>query len=687
MKIYIIDDNQSYGNIIASNCGFNIIPINKAKDRKEIYLKIASDIQEEDLLFINCEVSISTKKRVDLFGIQILKWLRLKGLKNHCVLYSFLNREKIMLLSSENLIIFSDGLTFVELPYNFQCLNILELSEKKAHSDLSAYFKAESRLPDNRHFYANWWGVRQLWITYKKLNNLGEENSASLEEKIFRNAKDMDSYQGLLAQYLYHKEFTSTKEMIEAKKNLINLQFINAYKNDPDLSKLEEEREQYISNKETFITVLNKINSKGTLIKFIKKEKINSLTKSINEISDNVSSIDTKIALIKDRLENYINKIQTILATEQTNPNNNVNIQHKVKELGISENFLNQLWENPPKILYIDDQANEGWSDIIQLMIYNKIDSSNFSVYSPVKGMDENDLINNCFEKAKKTIDLIILDLRLQGEEGPTNDISNISGIKVLKALKNGNAANEPIVCPILVVTASNKSRMLQYINYLGADAYWMKEGLDNNFTAEESIDNYWDLITKVFMLTHSPIYLIIKKMREQRNIFKPNQIFWWNSGERFKLKNVFFDPIKTSKFNAILNNTINLLESTLRDDLTKSYSSEFSNSILSLIAIRLFEIIEDIHKERYKPIPVVALFEDHHGKNNSSLQSLKSLQKCRNKSVHQNSINIKDFLAYFETLVNYLSKEQSSSVQEIKIVGKIDVSASPKIGQNKKRQ
>jgi len=151
--------------------------------------------------------------RTNHHGIEVLKRLRLKHYRQHCVVFSFLSREDFILQNPCHLVLYSAGITYKQLPFDFltEDFSILE-APVEAPLDLSAYFKAENMLPDNRHFFANWWGVYCLWQLHKAIESIylseGENSSLVTEtdRDFFSGMKkiweEMNTLRGQIAQYL-----------------------------------------------------------------------------------------------------------------------------------------------------------------------------------------------------------------------------------------------------------------------------------------------------------------------------------------------------------------------------------------------------------------------------------------------------------------------------------------------------
>lgn len=690
MNAHIFDDNHIFLKTTLSQLtnlqGVKIYEINEISDISVIVNNIEksiknNDIQIDDVFFINCELLLFSKKRQDFSGIEFLKWLRLKRINNHCVLYSFLSREQLMMLSPENLIIFSEGVTFLKLPYNFSSLSIEKISQKYAPSDLTAYFVAESRLPDDRHFFANWWGVKKLWWFYKELHVIEDIDSEQIENEIFKNAKGIGSYQAFLAEYLYglNKKMLTKEEIELQQKQLIINQFSLA-------------KEETISDQSELTTDIdeNRLNDKPISEKVI---NTNSTHDFKYKIQDFLNKYLLKFGIKKYEVPNEnvkkykpvdfitVNVESKAVVNEDNDSENNTQIINntlydnfiEIENNYIRNDFVYQLQKENSKILYIDDQANEGWSSVFKLMIYGENDpENNYQVYVPEKDSNIDTIISDCYLKMKEfegsKPDLVILDLRLQGEKGHVADLSELSGIKVLKALKNGYTTSingreqnlKPICCPIMVVTASNKTSTTQTIISKGADAYWIKEGLDNRFSLNDSAINYWEFIAKVYTLCCTENYILLRKMKETFGGFY-QFTYWWENKDRFKnklyTKEARLNTIPKDYVALILKDSILITESMLRENLLKGFSKSISSSIPSLLVVRLFQIIEQIHEEIYeksnKYIPIKHLVENHHY--NEELIVISKILEIRNTSTHNISLTIKELELFYDILIKYL--------------------------------
>ena len=182
----------------------------------EIAKLIVEKYSTSDLFLISLNMTAGGLNRTQNAGLKLLKFIRLYNLHQHCIIYSFLSREQLMLMDPQNLIIFSQGITFHRLPCELSTIPFNEYIDTTAPENLSAFFKAESELPDDRHFVANWWGIYQLWKIHKVVENISENTSLEVVEHFLSfSRKEMSSYQGLLAIYLNSERTSDIGELLK----------------------------------------------------------------------------------------------------------------------------------------------------------------------------------------------------------------------------------------------------------------------------------------------------------------------------------------------------------------------------------------------------------------------------------------------------------------------------------------
>lgn len=570
-------------------------------------------VNPEDLFliyldYIPQEAGKAVGLRTNHHGIEVLKRLRLKHYRQHCVVFSFLSREDFILHNPCHLVLYSTGITYKQLPFDFltEDFSILE-APVEAPSDLSAYFKAENMLPDNRHFFANWWGVYCLWQLHKAIESIylseGENSSLVTEtdRDFFSGMKkiweEMNTLRGQIAQYLnpidkkdilfelqeFHKleknrdkllqeidsessiteeeliELGEIREKLEnflkklGNKTIYDLDIQIKYKNILD--------EYYYNLKEAVLGRINgkflsaterlicEINKKIGEIK-AKDDQINKNKELIEEKNELDAFIEEIIREIKENIEGY-------------------NIQRSKKSISdIISDIRKSFQEVPPKIIYVDDQAQEGWAKIFQRMIYGG-ESDNFAVIVPQKEEDEKEIVQRILNEEKRLkentnqIVLLILDLRLKQEKGEL-PIEDISGIKVLKELKG-----KKFSCPILITTASNKWKSYKEINRLGALAYWQKKGLDEQNDTKSLLENYFSFLKLIYVLCkdktiaflYNDFSSMIRELGENKEIYWWETAFWRNAEKM----------INNSKKIEIENDEITAISGKTREILHKS--------------------------------------------------------------------------------------------------------------------
>jgi len=431
------------------NPNYPLLPCKKAE---EIIDDIKVDHHSTDLFIISVNYKCKNVNRTDNEGILLLKYLRLSHFQQHCILYSFLSREQLIQQDPKNLIIFSNGVTFVQLPSDLSHLNLDELTKNKVQNDLSEYFKIGFNTPqENRHDWANWWGIERLWQIHEVVIQKKKEEIPDYIASPFN--KKMNSLESLVARYLYPINSDSVREANDKIK---------------------------IQNFELRKLVLNnmmRIKKTSEKDRDIYKKQIEEIDKLISDVKNRKSDSD--------------------LIT------------------GIRERII----KNDRKIVLLDDQAKDGWEMVFRNMLYNENDRLFSNLIAPEINADKTYL-----QAINPSTDIVLLDLRLNKEPGTIHDISKLSGVEVLKIIKKRHPG-----IPVIMITASDKFKSYQTLLDLGADGYWVKEGLDSRFSEQESLENYLSLLKLVDKLSGKE-YRLLKHFAIQIKKIKKNGNPWWKS-------------------------------------------------------------------------------------------------------------------------------------------------------------
>lgn len=267
-----------------------------------------------------------------------------------------------------------------------------------------------------------------------------------------------------------------------------------------------------------------------------------------------------------------------------------------------------QIGERKPKILQIDDEAESGWSQVFQHMIYGEEQPAHFRVISlnsqlaPNGGIDQK--VEHIFSIIKSVIspsngnqsfdpDLILLDVRLipKYDEAQGDKIKEMSGAKLLQRIRQAYPG-----IPVIVTTASNKVWTYEEMTRLGADAYWIKEGLDEERTTEESVRNYTDLLELIVKATGEE-YSLLRQMAKNVDRFRIGTSYWWLKPSTWKNGDQT-QGVSNGAIIGILENIQNATRVYLHQSLMGyGYkSADIQSFWLRAIINQLAGIIEEIH-------------------------------------------------------------------------------------------
>lgn len=167
-------------------------------------------------------------------------------------------------------------------------------------------------------------------------------------------------------------------------------------------------------------------------------------------------------------------------------------------------------------ILYIDDEYNKGWGNIMEAIF--KSNGAKFICYKDFsKKYSKEDLINNIKNFLNENeADCYLLDLRLH--EDDFTEKTNLTGHEIAQYIKQQNKGNQ-----IVVFTASNKIWNLkkQFLE-IGAVGYALKESPESNYNREESQLLFFEFsrtITKACKLS------FLKDLYNQQQILKKTNV------------------------------------------------------------------------------------------------------------------------------------------------------------------
>ncbi len=226
----------------------------------------------------------------------------------------------------------------------------------------------------------------------------------------------------------------------------------------------------------------------------------------------------TSLGIRNESLNRLFNKVNTNLYFKYLKTlypiqrvNNSKKILVNLKKLNLKQRA---------KVLLIDDESSKGWKFIFK-EIFKYVKNSTFNSFDNFSTTGTTaDLIQEVKEKVEKEqIDIVILDFRLHQSDFITKSITEITGYKLLKEIKNINPGIQ-----VIVFSATNKVWNLQALQKTGADGFILKESVENasleNFT-ELIIENFYETIElafkKSFLKNFYESYFRIKSLLEPR--------------------------------------------------------------------------------------------------------------------------------------------------------------------------
>lgn len=695
MKLIFIYDTKELENLgqlikdVPKEGHVHVLTVNK--HLYDVAIEVKNKISEPEpcIIFIDQYLSCADKGFEWLqrnAGIALIKFLRMLEVRSHIVLITPFTGKEIELVrqSPGNLIVTSKGISFARNLYEFCNKTIEELGKLSEiafdeKQDLKSYILAEFRLPeDERHNWANWWGIDRLWLAHYMINSDGSKNSLDRSEidsypsSLIKITKELKNFQAL---FLYgQSEKNLLVKALDAKTRINELNEVLIHIGDQQDQSALKWSEQKVKHSKAIYAI-----EELKLISGI-KELVNDL---IDDILDLFYLKENERKELCNNIlseENRINEIAVNIAdlskekTDWSDQLNNIaKIISHIKDnifpyTGVISSLQKEIRGGNPRILYIDDQANEGWSNIFQHIIYGREKEELFKFIQP-DGADKID-VSYFDEVVSREIknhnpDLILLDLRLKKESGIRTHVEELSGAILLKEIRKQFPG-----IPVLMTTASNKSWSYETLQYIGCDAYWTKEGVDVGMTEIDSVKNYIRFIELVDILIGGDYGFLKEYCNRIKKLEEKTEKHWWQSKNRFKKDEL--PEVESSFLYNILKDTSAIFREFLRSIVIKRTSSHVWNEwfYASLIIQNLGKIVEKLHYNGAEVgVKCIEYREDVLGK---------QLFIKRNEASHIAKVGIltmKDAKDYMKSLLDYLNnRDNCAQSPGPKVIGKINL-------------
>jgi hypothetical protein len=124
-----------------------------------------------NLIVIQAELSTPYLENQLFGGIELLVWLRIKGITSHIVITSFYPVQTILKKTKLGIIIGSKGVSFHQVPiYTASDYWKNLVNDKSDESDLKSYLSSIFDIAHFRHVYANVWGLKRLVDVFNEIN-------------------------------------------------------------------------------------------------------------------------------------------------------------------------------------------------------------------------------------------------------------------------------------------------------------------------------------------------------------------------------------------------------------------------------------------------------------------------------------------------------------------------------------
>lgn len=480
-------------------------------------------LNTDTVMFINISLKTGEHARPLQNGIKLLIWLRLKDVINHCVLYSFETAHALLSRAPQNLILASTGTTFVRLPFDFTTLNLNDLAKVWADEDnLKLCLKPLCNIEKVRHKEANWWGVKALWDAHHVATEC--EFDGAYPDLIQNQLREQEN---AVVSYVYRKGFIDSAQVVAQRRAMVEQKIVD---NEREASDWEGYRKEEVVEKSKKISSEIQACRNDLLMLSPQNRNYSLPSDQIREIADGKKD---ELGVLQNQQEQCLEVDETINSVIQNLRQEFSTLKEEYKRIATTEKsrlFGNVQATNitiprGTKIFFIDDKANDGWLDIFQVIF----PVAKMKAFVPAKPSNDDYALDEIYQPIKQAVAefdpaVIMLDLRLFDEQGNSLAVDEFSGVKVLSALREDFKG-----IPILLITASNKVWTYEKLTALGADAFWVKEGVDERRDAHSSAANYCRLISLMQKMTGKH-YRCLRQFADLINTLRRDRgTFWWD--------------------------------------------------------------------------------------------------------------------------------------------------------------
>ncbi|MEI6554603.1 MAG: hypothetical protein WCL70_03360 [Paludibacter sp.] len=209
MKVAIISrDNSSKADFCKTE-GIEPVPEQITGDIHSVCEKIKKEYCDLIVVTLELKDSENVIGSPDTFrGLELITWLRIKGIMTHILAVSFCPLDMIMKQNKHVGIIGSKGISFLQLPFEIDKSKLQKMIAIKADMEnLKGVMKTMFDITAFKHSFANVWGLKRLIEVHNLVHDAKIENKSINYENSL-----MSSLNYAIAEYIYGNTDVKIKE-------------------------------------------------------------------------------------------------------------------------------------------------------------------------------------------------------------------------------------------------------------------------------------------------------------------------------------------------------------------------------------------------------------------------------------------------------------------------------------------